>query len=184
MRTNLGAAITGNQTIIEGINDSFVSITDTRIWNLALAVYIAAGFTLVAAATLRWTVFGRYLQSIGSNAEAARLAGIGLSRIRIAAFAALGLSAALAALIITSRQAQYTPNVGVGLFLEPYVAAFFGMSVLAARRFNVFGTVIGALFIGTLETGLTIVGAEDWVSDVVEGAVLLVIVVAGRRTRR
>ena len=176
-------AVTGSQTIADGITNSFVAITDTKIWNISLAVFVAAGFSLIAAAMLRYTVFGRYLQSVGSNPEAARLAGLGLTRIRIAAYAFLGLGAATAALIITSRQAQYTPGIGEGLFLQPYVAAFFGMSVLATRRFNVFGTVIGALFIGALETGLIMVQAEAWVGRVVQGGVLAVIVLAARRAR-
>lgn len=176
-------AVTGGQTIIDGFSSGFVNLTSNTLFGITIAVYIAAAFSLLTAAMLRFTVFGRYLQSIGSNPEAARIAGIGLSRIRVAAFAVLGLGVGIAAVIITSRQAQYTPDVGAGLFLQPYVAAFFGMSVLAARRFNVFGTVVGALFIGTLETGLIIVGAEDWVSNVVQGGVLLAIVLSARRAR-
>lgn len=179
----LADAVTGSQTIADGIPDSFVAITDTRFLDITLAVWVALGFSLLAAATLRYTVFGRYLQSIGSNPEAARLAGLGLSRIRIATYAFLGGGAAVAAVIITSRQAQYTPNVGGGLFLQPYVAAFFGMSVLAKRRFNVFGTVLGALFIGTLETGLIMVQAQQWVGRIVQGGVLGIIVLAARRSR-
>jgi ribose/xylose/arabinose/galactoside ABC-type transport system permease subunit len=70
------------------------------------------------------------------------------------------------------------------LFIPPFVAAFFGIAVLGANRFNVFGTVVGALFIGTLETGLIINGTEAWVGDVIVGLVLVVILVVavGRRT--
>jgi ribose/xylose/arabinose/galactoside ABC-type transport system permease subunit len=182
--TGVADAITGGQTIIEGINNSFISITDKRAFGLTVAVYVALGFSVLTAAMMRYTVPGRYLQSIGSNAEASRLAGVGLSRMRISAFAVLGLAAACAAILLTSRQAQFTPRLGQGLFLQPYVAAFFGMSVLAARRFNVFGTVIGALFIGSLETGLVITGAADWVANVVEGSVLAIIVLAARRSTR
>jgi ribose/xylose/arabinose/galactoside ABC-type transport system permease subunit len=182
--TGLADAITGGQTIIEGINSSFISITDKRLFGLTVAVFVAIGFSLLAAGMMRYTVFGRYLQSIGSNPEASRLAGVGLARMRIAAFAVLGVAGALAALILTARQAQFTPRLGQGLFLQPYVAAFFGMSVLAARRFNVFGTVVGALFIGSLETGLVIIGAADWVANVAEGTVLGVMVLAARRTTR
>ncbi|MBX6382586.1 MAG: ABC transporter permease [Microbispora sp.] len=176
-------AITGGQTISSGLSEGFISITDHRVGGITLAVFVALGFSVLAAAVLRATVFGRYLQSVGSNAEAARLAGLRMARIRTAAFAGLGIGVGLSAVIITARQAQFTPDVGQGLFLQPYVAAFFGMSVLGARRFNVFGTVIGALFIGALQTGLIIVGAASWVSEVVQGAVLLVIliVIAARR---
>ena len=84
-------------------------------------------------------------------------------------------------MILTSRQGQYTPNVGAGLFLSPYVAAFFGMSVLAVRRFNVFGTVVGALFMGTLQTGLVIIGSASWLYELIQGGALLVILLIARR---
>jgi ribose/xylose/arabinose/galactoside ABC-type transport system permease subunit len=53
--------------------------------------------------------------------------------------------------------------------------------VLAARRFNVLGTVVGALFMGTLQTGLVIVGASAWLFTFIQGAVLLVILLIARR---
>jgi ribose/xylose/arabinose/galactoside ABC-type transport system permease subunit len=182
----LGVAdgLTNSQTIVGGLTNNFQNLTSHDIFGITDSTVIAAVFALVVGVMFRWTVLGRYMLSVGSNPEASRLAGLRVPRIRVTAFAVLGVGVGIAAIIITSRQAQYTPGVGVGLFLAPYVAAFFGMSVLAARRFNVFGTVVGALFIGTLQTGLTITGAASWVGEFIQGAVLLVILVIARRTTR
>jgi ribose/xylose/arabinose/galactoside ABC-type transport system permease subunit len=96
-------------------------------------------------------------------------------RVRVTTFALLGLCAGVAAVILSYRQGQFTTDLSLGLFIPPFVAAFFGISVLATGKFNIFGTVIGALFIGTLEEGLIIAGAAAWTGDVVVGAALIVV---------
>ena len=173
--------LTNTTVISTGLTEGFIDLTSQQILGLSLATWVAAAFALAIGIMFRWTVLGRYLMAVGSNPQASRLAGLRLSGLRVAAYAILGIGVGIAAVIITSRQAQYTPAVGAGLFLSPYVAAFFGMSVLAARRFNVLGTVVGALFMGTLQTGLVIVGASAWLFTFIQGAVLLVILLIARR---
>jgi ribose/xylose/arabinose/galactoside ABC-type transport system permease subunit len=173
--------ITGSQVISTGLNEDFINLISYRVFGLSVSTYVAAVFAIVMFVVFRWTVLGRNLIAVGSNPQAGRLAGLHLGSLRVTAYAILGLAAGIAAIIITSRQAQYTPGVGAGLFLSPYVAAFFGMSVLGARRFNVFGTVVGGLFMGTLQTGLVIMGAPSWVGVFIQGAVLLVILQISRR---
>jgi ribose/xylose/arabinose/galactoside ABC-type transport system permease subunit len=177
----LADGLTNSQTIISGLNDNFIALTDHRVFGLTLATMVAAVFALVIGVVFRWTVLGRYIQSVGSNPTASRIAGLPISGVRISAYALLGLGVGIGGVIITSRQAQYTPNVGAGLFLAPYVAAFFGMSVLGKRRFNVLGTVIGALFMGTLQTGLIVIGAASWVGEFIQGTLLLIILLIARR---
>jgi ribose/xylose/arabinose/galactoside ABC-type transport system permease subunit len=175
--------VTNSQTIVSGLSQGFINLTSHKVFGFTDATAIAAVFALAIGIMFRWTVLGRYMLSVGSNPQASRLAGLHVPRMRVIAYALLGLGVGIAAIIITSRQAQYTPGVGTGLFLAPYVAAFFGMSVLGARRFNVFGTVIGALFIGTLQTGLIIIGAAAWVGEFIQGSVLLIILLIARRGR-
>jgi ribose transport system permease protein len=95
----------------------------------------------------------------------------------------MGLCAAVAGIILSSRSGQYAPDIAGGLFIPPYVAAFFGMSVLAVGVFNIFGTVVGALFIATLQTGLVVQGVQDWVANVIVGSVLLLILFIAAQTR-
>jgi ribose transport system permease protein len=155
-------------------NDGFNNLATTTPLGLPLAVYVAAAVVIVFGVVLRFTVFGRRAEAIGTNAVAARFAGIPIARVRIGTFALLGLCAGVAAVILSARQGQFTTDLALGLFIPPFVAAFFGISVLASGKFNMFGTVVGALFIGTLETGLIIAGAAAWTGDVVVGGVLIV----------
>jgi ribose transport system permease protein len=164
-------------------NNSFNNLALHQPLGLPLAVYFAAAVVIVFGILLRFTVFGRRAEAIGTNPVAARFAGIPISRVRVGAFMLLGLCAGISAIILSARQGQFTTNLSLGLFIPPFVAAFFGISVLASGKFNMFGTVVGALFIGTLQTGLIIAGASAWTGDVVVGAVLIItLFAAGRKT--
>lgn len=160
---------------ITDMTEGYLNLTLNSVLGIPNAVVIALVVAVAAWALLRFTVFGRQAQSIGSNQHAARLAGIRIAVTRTGAFLVMGVCAAIAAVLLTSSTGGFNPSIGAGLFIPPFVAAFFGMAVLAARRFNVFGTVVGALFIGTLQTGLVIIGTEAWVGNVVVGVALLVI---------
>jgi len=174
--SGLAVGISGSQTI--SITDnSYLNITFNTFLGFPNPVWIAAVVMVIAYAIIRFTVFGRQAQAVGSNTGAARLAGVRINFTRVGAYAFLGFCSGLAAILLSSSIGQFTPDIGAGLFIPPYVAAFFGVSVLGARRFNIFGTVVGALFIGTLQTGLTIVGAASWIADVVIGAALIAILV-------
>lgn len=162
-------------------NSAFNNLALKQPLGIPLSVYVALVVVSVFGVLLRFTVFGRRAEAIGTNPVAARFAGIPVARVRIGAFALLGLCAGIAAVILESRQGQFTTDLSLGLFIPPFVAAFFGISVLASGKFNMFGTVIGALFIGTLETGLIIAGAAAWTGDVVVGAVLIITLFAAKQ---
>jgi ribose transport system permease protein len=181
--TGLAIGFSSSRTIT-GLPRSYTNITFNTVWGVPNAIIIALVISILGFALLRWTVFGRYAQALGSNTDAARLAGIRVSRTLITAFVLLGLCAAITAIIISSSSGQFSPQIGSGILITPFVAVFFGTSVLAARRFNVFGTVIGTLFIGTLQTGMVILDLEPWVAEVILGAALIFILVAiAKRTR-
>lgn len=179
----IALGVTGGGLTIANVTEGYTDITFRTIAEIPLAVIYALVIAVVLFAVIRWTVFGRYAQAIGSNPVAARLAGIRLSFTRIGAFAVLGVCAGVAAVILSSRSGQFSPDIASGLFIPPFVAAFFGMSVLAAGRFNVFGTVVGALFIATLETGLIVMGSQAWIADVVIGSALLIILFLAAEAR-
>jgi ribose transport system permease protein len=181
--SGLALGISGGGTTIADVTVGYTNLTDKAVLGIPLSVIYALVIALLIFWVLRSTVFGREAQAIGSNPGAARLAGIRLSWRRVAAFGVMGLCAAIAGVILSSRSGQYAPDIAGGLFIPPYVAAFFGMSVLAAGVFNVFGTVVGALFIATLQTGLVVQGVQDWVASCIVGGVLLLILFIAAQTR-
>ncbi|MGB9182711.1 MAG: ABC transporter permease [Solirubrobacteraceae bacterium] len=182
--TGLMYAVAGQAPIINGIPNNYVNIANRSVLGFSTVVVLALVTAILAAVVLRATVFGRHVQATGSNAEASAIAGVRVNRVRIGAFAVLGLFVAAAAIIDTSTSAAFYPSAGQGYFLPPFVAAFVGTSVLGRGRFNVLGTVIGALFIDTLQVGLIQQNAPSWVIYVVQGVVLAMAVMVTAQKRR
>jgi ribose/xylose/arabinose/galactoside ABC-type transport system permease subunit len=181
--SGLAIGISGARTITD-VPTSYLNITFNTVLGIPNAVIVAFCVTLVMFSLMRWSAFGRYTQALGSNASAARLAGIRVSTTQVFAHVLFGLCAGIAAILLSSSSGQYTPSIGSGSLITPFVAVFFGTSVLAARRFNVFGTVVGTLFIGTLQTGMVVLEIAPWVSEVILGAALILILVAVAKRSR
>jgi ribose/xylose/arabinose/galactoside ABC-type transport system permease subunit len=163
-------------SIFEGIPPSYLDIALTRVGTIPLRAIIAAAVVLLFLVVLRATVFGRHASSIGDNPVAAVLAGVSVARVRVAAFVLAGLTAGLAAVLVTSSAGSYYPNLGTGYLLPAYAAAFLGLSLGSGLRFNVLGSYIGVLLLGTVTTGLTMMDQPSWVAALVQGIVLIVAV--------
>jgi ribose/xylose/arabinose/galactoside ABC-type transport system permease subunit len=174
-----------NTTIFEGITPGFLDLTRDRIMGIPMAVVIALLAATVVGLVLRSTVFGRHSVAIGDNPAAARIAGVNIRRIQLINFTVCALLAGLAGLLLASRAASYYPNPGQGLLLPAFAATFLSLSLGGGWRFNVFGAVLGAIFLGTITTGLTMMDQPAWVALVVQGVLLLAAVVSlAIRTRR
>jgi len=124
------------------------------------------------------TVFGRYLQAIGSNRAAALNAGLPVRAVTIGAYALAGVLAALASLTQTARLGAVQPSIGDGYELTVITAVVLGGTSLFGGRGSITGTVLGALVLTTAQTGLVFSGASPYVFDIVPRRVLLVAVIA------
>lgn len=154
---------------------------------------VVPNLTLVALAVLAvsWVAlerrrFGRWLYAIGDNAEAARLAGIPVRRMRLAAFACTGAGAAVAGLMYAARVASANPTQGAGLMLTGIAAVFLGQTMTADGTPRVLASVAGVLVLGILDNGLTQLSVDSYVREVLVGAIILVAVgtsALGRRLR-
>lgn len=181
----LEAGATGNTTIYTGIPEAYTNLTTTAVFGLRLPVWLALIIVAGAAITLQSTRYGRQAQAVGSNVNAAFLAGVRVKRVRLYAFVILGLLAGISAIILTSRASSYYPNVATGFLLSTYVAAFLGAAVGSGNRFTVIGAAFGVIFITTLQTGLTLTSQPAWLSNVIQGVVLATaVLIAARGARR
>jgi ribose transport system permease protein len=169
--------------IFEGLSSSYVKIATTHVATIPLRAIIAAAVAVLYLIVLRATVYGRHAVSVGDNPVAARLTGVPVERVRVVAFVLAGLTAGLAAVLVTSSAGQYYPNLGTGYLLPAYAAAFLGLSLGGGLRFNVLGSYLGVLLLDMVTTGLTMMNQPSWMAALVQGAVLLV-AVAGVAVRR
>ena len=141
--------------------------------NIFQGLPYAVVFMLIIAVAfhvfLQYTRWGRMIYAVGSNQEAARLSGVPVNRIRLMAYVMSGILAATAGVVLASRTGRGAIGAGGDLLLDAVAATFFGFAVLGQRRANVFGTVVGALFVGILLNGLTKLGIADYYQDVIKG---------------
>lgn len=136
-------------------------------------VLIMLGVAVLAYGLTERTRIGRLLFAVGGNAVAARLAGANVSRLKTYAYVLSGTLAALGGIIIAARVGRGDVSTGGSLLMDAVAAALIGFAVLGVSRPNVLGTVIGAIFVGVLLNGLTMLNFPYYTQDFVKGAVLV-----------
>ena len=134
---------------------------------------LAVAVLITVWAVLEHTTYGRRLYAIGGNAEAARLAGIRVARLRLSAFAVTGFGAALAGLMYASRVASANPTQGAGLMLDAIAAVFLGMTMGREGEPRVLATLVGVLILGILNNGLTQMQVDSYVREMLVGSIVI-----------
>lgn len=118
-------------------------------------------------------VFGRHIRAIGGNVEAAHLAGINVKAVRLTAFALVGIGAAIAGLMLTSRVASANPIQGAGLMLDAIAAVFLGMTMNDKNEPRVLHTLVGVAMLGLLSNGLTQLSINSYVREILVGTIII-----------
>jgi D-xylose transport system permease protein len=147
-------------------------------------VIILLAVALAGAFLTQNTTFGRYLYAIGGNPDAARLSGINLRGHILAVFCLMGALAGVAGIIYTARVGSGSPDAGVLLELDAIAACVIGGASLMGGRGTVFGACLGALFMASLDNGMSLKNVENYIQDIVKGAILVAAVgldMLGRR---
>jgi D-xylose transport system permease protein len=152
---------------------------------LPLAVLILVGFVLLFFYITTRTKFGRHIFAVGGNAEAARRAGISVSRVRVIVFMLASTMAAIGGIMAASRLLAVNQSSGSGEFLLLAIAApvIAGTSLFGGRG-SVWHALLGALVIQSILNGMDLLGWETAVKFMVTGAVLLAAVMVDAIARR
>jgi rhamnose transport system permease protein len=141
---------------------------------LAIAVIVLITFSWM----LRNLGMGRAIYAVGSDTEAARLAGVDPQRIVFGAFVVLGALTGLAALLNAVRFSAVPSNAGLGLELKAVAAVVVGGTAITGGRGRLVGTLIGAALLGTIGTALTFAGINPFWEKAIQGAIILVALVS------
>jgi ribose/xylose/arabinose/galactoside ABC-type transport system permease subunit len=160
----------------------------TFSWQLfPIGVWLTVAAAVGAALFLRYTRSGRRIYAVGSSEPTARLCGIPVQRTKVAVYALSGCFAGLAGVLEFSKLNMGQPTGAQTYELYIIAACVIGGTSLTGGVGTVFGTVIGALIIGTLNAGVQQAGWEKWVQEVVIGAIIIIAVALDqlpfRRTR-
>lgn len=166
------------QSIINGISKNLTDVGSGNWFGIPRTVYFLAVVAAAVYYMLEHTPYGRYLHSIGSNREAARLVGLRVERLVLISFVISGTLAGLAGVLLVARNGGASPQVGtINDTLQAVSAAFLGATAIKPGRFNVLGTLVAIFFLAFTVTGLSLAGVQNWINDVFNGAALFVAVV-------
>lgn len=188
-RRRHGLAPRGSLSTLAGIIlPTIVIVAFVKLMNsqggVPIPFIIMFAVALIGAFLTRNTTFGRYLYAIGGNPDAARLSGINLRRHILAVFCLMGVLVGVAAILHTARLSGATPDAGTLMELDAIAACVIGGTSLMGGRGTVFGAIVGALIMASLDNGMNLVGVQSYVQPIVKGAVLVAAVgldMAGRR---
>ncbi len=142
---------------------------------ISVVFLIAIG--IIVWAFLELTRQGRLMYAIGSNERAAALTGTNVERYKVAAYMISGVLASIAGMLLAARLGRGDIASGTNLLLDAVAASLIGFAVLGAAKPNAFGTAMGALFVGILLQGLTMMNAPYYTQDFIKGAVLVIALV-------
>jgi len=178
----LALIYTGGNPIL-GVPASFRAVLNAHVATLPIPVLLVAGISGVAWVVLRKTPLGDYLLAVGGNEEAARVAGVPVTATKIAAYAISGLLAATAALILVGRLGAAEPILGNLWELQAIAAAAIGGASLMGGKGSIVGTLLGAVILGAMSNGLTLLNVQAFYQLLATGLIILTAMMIDRFTR-
>jgi rhamnose transport system permease protein len=163
----------GRQINAEDMPDSFLALATRTVLGFPILPLFAIVALVIVGAVLGRSRMGRELYAIGSNPDAAVLAGIRVSRRVLGAFVASGAIAGLAGVLYASRYGTLDAAAGNGIELAAVSAVVVGGVAIFGGAGTVYGAALGALLLGTIRSALVILQVNPFWEQAINGALLL-----------
>jgi ribose transport system permease protein len=170
MANGIEKAIHQQTTLIQ---DESIKLFASLEFGLPLIIWLMIFAYLISYLVIIKTPFGFALRIVGENKAAAVEAGINTSRMKVAAYFAAGLLIALAGVVESTRVGAIYEQ-GKFYMLPVFAAVFLGSSMFTPGRINVFGTLVGALFMGIIEKFMNMISVESYIVSIAQGVILIV----------
>ena len=148
--------------------DAYTSI-GAGVRPVIIFVFIAIVFQII----LRYTLYGKRTYAIGSNEYAARVSGINVEHHLILVYAIAGLLAAVAAIVLSSRNLTAQAGMGFGYELDAIAMAVIGGTSLYGGRGSILGTAIGMLILGVITSGFTFLRVDAYYQEMIKGVIIV-----------
>jgi D-xylose transport system permease protein len=175
----------GTRVVVVAAASVAAAVVFTLDRGLPLAVCIFVGLVVVVETMLRRTRFGRHVYAVGGNMEAARRAGIKVEQVRLVVFVLASTLAAMGGILAASRGLSVTQSSGGSeTLLYAIAGAVIGGTSLFGGRGSAWSALLGALVIGSISNGMTLLSVSSSVRFIVTGAVLLVAATIDAVSRR
>ena len=183
MGRGLTQQVSQGQTIF-GFPPAFTFLGNGRIAGVQAPVVLTVIVFVVGWFVLTRTTFGQQVYAVGGNREAARLAGIPVKRVIFSVYVLAGLCAGLSAIVLAGRLNSALSSSATGLELQVIAAVVIGGTSLFGGRGSLVGTFIGALLIGVINNGLTLLNVNPFWTQFIQGVVIFVAVLLDALNQR
>ena len=158
------------------IPDLIVFLGQGYVAGIPVPVIIMVIIVVIAGLILKYSYFGRYVYAIGGNVEAAKLAGVSVNKITISLYGISAFLASIAGIVLTGRISSGAPASGTGTEMDVVTAVVIGGISVNGGKGSMLGAFLGAVIIGVLSNGLTIMNIGEYYQQVVKGLVLILAV--------
>ena len=149
----------------------------------SFVIYVIVIYAIMAI-ILKRTRFGRYVYAIGGNSSAAKLSGVNTSLTEMMVYMFSGIFSALGGVLLLARLSYAAPTAGSGYELDAIAAVVLGGTALSGGEGNLVNTFIGALILGTLKAGLTILNVPTFYQQIVIGVAIVAAVFLDKQKER
>lgn len=149
-----------------------------------MPVVLFAALAILFFLIMKYTIYGKHTYAIGSNESAARMSGIDVMRHKVLVYTIAGFLAAVAALVLTSKNLTAQAGMGVMYELDAIAMAVIGGISLSGGRGSIVGTVLGALIFGVIISGFTFLRLDAYYQEMVKGAIIVGAVVLDQWRQR
>ena len=162
----------------------FAELTKGSVFGIPASFYIAGAIFIIAQLLLAKTVMGRRLYAVGISAQASNVAGVSVPHLRLFTFAASGLLAGVAGVLLASRLGAVQAFLGIGYEFIAIAGAVIGGIALAGGGGSVWAALVGGLFLATLQQGLRLNNVDPVYFSIVTALAIVFGVVFERQVRR
>jgi simple sugar transport system permease protein len=152
---------------------AFLWIGQGKLFGVPFSVLLMIAAVAATHVFFKYTRWGRQMIMVGGNEEAARLSGVRVKRVRTAAYVASGVFAAIGGILFAARVGTGQIDAGASLLMDAVAAVFVGFSVFGAGRPNIVGSFFGAILMGVLMNGMTMMNVQYYATDIIKGVVLV-----------
>lgn len=178
----LALIYTGGNPIF-GIPSGFRDFLNGLVLGVPGPVVIVAVIAVILWVVLNRSPLGEYILAVGGNEEAARISGVPVARTKIVTYMMSGALASVAALILVGRLGAAEPTLGTLWELDAIAAAAIGGASLMGGKGSVVGTLLGAVILGALRNGLTLMNVQAFYQLLATGIIIIVAMLIDRATR-
>jgi inositol transport system permease protein len=158
---------------ISNLSESFLVIGGDSIGFVPIPVILFLTMGCLTHVILKKTKLGKYIYAIGGNEQAAMVCGIDVKKVKIAIYTYAGIMSAVAGIILTSRVSSGNPTAGIGYELDAIASTVIGGTSLNGGIGTIGGTIVGALIIGVLNNGLSLLGVSPYWQQVIKGGIIV-----------